>query len=737
MSARQGYALGVDLGTTYTCAAVADRSGPARVAQLSGTSQTIPSVVSVSDGSVLAGEAAERRLVSHPADTAREFKRRFGDPAPIVLGGETFGADVLSGHLLAEVIERVQRNEGGGPATVALAHPAAWGPFRLDLLRDAATHAGVDDVVLVPEPVAAAVANSDRVERGSLVAVYDLGGGTFDAAVVRCDDDWSVVGTPEGVERLGGIDFDQAILAHVDAALDGQVYALDTSDPDARSALMQLRAECQAAKEHLSQDTDVDIPVSLPNLRTSVRLTRSEFEGMVQPRLADSLAVFDRVVASAGASWDDISAVLLVGGSSNIPVVRQLVAEHPGRPVVTATNPHMAIAVGTAAVAAERLAATAPVSGTVPAAVPPGTSAPPPPPGPSEPVAPTSGSSRRSWALIGGGIGVAILAIAGIVLFTGGDDAAAPVDSGTATTVAEPAASDPVDTEPAISEPATSDPVETDPPTTEPAPPPLSASITLCGPGDPSVVATLELGGEPVSVGDDGVASLPGATVDPCVVDLGARTPDASLAIPASPTSAASFGQVMAVAAADGGAVLNRATANVVDCPFLTGPLAVNQAGVAFTIVGGTVERIRTEGDSCSQQDNSSLVGIAATAVGVASDDQIALGGDVDGSIEVWVFDGQENRVVLGGSGAAVPDGFGSVDALVRCDDAWCVVDLSRGVLHVVALDGTYTGAAPLAGTQLDGAARVVSSGTSAAGPAIVTAEAGDGSRSIIRLSLG
>ena len=92
---------------------------------------------------------------------------------------------------------------------------------------------------------------------------------------------------------------------------------------------------------------------------------------------------------------------------------------------------------------------------------------------------------------------------------------------------------------------------------------------------------------------------------------------------------------------------------------------------------------------------------------------------------------------MLGGSGAPVPEDFGSVDALVRCGDAWCVVDLARGVLHVVGLDGTYTGAAPLAGTPLEGATRVVSSGTSATGPAIVTAEAGDGSRSIVRLSLG
>ncbi len=369
------YALGVDLGTTYTCAAIAD-DGPPRVVQLTGTSQTIPSVVSKTDNGMLAGEAAERRLTTHPAATAREFKRRFGDPAPMVLDGQAFGADALTAELLGEVIRRVRTVEGEPPSIVALAHPASWGPFRLDLLRSAATQAGVTDVQLVSEPVAAAVANRDRMPDGSLVAVYDLGGGTFDAAVVRCEGDWSVVGTPEGVERLGGIDFDQAILAHVDAALDGQVFMLDSSEPDARSALMQLRAECQAAKEHLSQDTDVEIPVSLPNLRTSVRLTRAEFESMVRPRLADSLSVLDRVVASAGASWDDIAGVLLVGGSSNIPAVGQLVGEHTGRPVISATNPHLAIALGTAAIAQHGIARTEPVSSLPPTSSDSSTSAP-------------------------------------------------------------------------------------------------------------------------------------------------------------------------------------------------------------------------------------------------------------------------------------------------------------------------------------------------------------------------
>ncbi len=313
------YGLGVDLGTSSTVAAVR-RPGAeeARLVQLGSSSYSIPSVVAIgADGTLLAGEAAERRAATNPTSAVREFKRRFGDPAPIVVEGQVFTPDALMAAQLADVLERVERSEGTRPARLVLTHPAAWGPFRLEAMRSMAGASGVADAVLVPEPVAAAVANRDRLADGAMVAVYDLGGGTFDAAVVRCsgaEDTWSVVGTPEGVERLGGADIDQAVLGHVDAVLGGQVFTADAAAPDTRSALLRLRAACKDAKEQLSEDTDVEIPVELPGVQTRVRLTRTELETMIRPRLADSLAVLDRVVSSAGAPWDDIDAVLLGGG---------------------------------------------------------------------------------------------------------------------------------------------------------------------------------------------------------------------------------------------------------------------------------------------------------------------------------------------------------------------------------------------------------------------------------------
>src|SRR5690606_18332577 len=143
-----------------------------------------------------------------------------------------YPADVLVAHLLRAVVARVAEREGGGPDGVALTHPANWGAYKLDFFRQAIDRAGLGDVpvTLLSEPEAAALhyAASERVPPGAVVAVYDLGGGTFDAAVLRRRDEhgFEMVGRPEGIERLGGVDFDAGVFAHVDAALDGAVSAL-------------------------------------------------------------------------------------------------------------------------------------------------------------------------------------------------------------------------------------------------------------------------------------------------------------------------------------------------------------------------------------------------------------------------------------------------------------------------------------------------------------------------------
>jgi molecular chaperone DnaK len=372
------YALGIDLGTTFTAAATW-RDGRAEIAALGSRAAAIPSVVLLrQDETFLTGETANRRALTEPGRVAREFKRRLGDPTPILLGGAPYSAEALTSRLLRSVIDEVSTREGGQPGSICVCHPANWGPYKTDLLRQAVRLASLDQpVAFVTEPEAAAVfyAQQQRIEPGALVAVYDLGGGTFDAAVLRkTRAGFEILGQPEGIERLGGIDFDAAVFNHVSRALGGKLQELDEDEPAAIAAVARLREECTDAKEALSSDTDVTIPVLLPNVSTEVRLTRAELESMVRPALYDTIEALKRALRSAGVRPEDLHSVLLVGGSSRMPIVSQLVGAELGRPVAVDAHPKHAVALGAAWVA------SAPVAGApavAPPAAPPPVTAPP------------------------------------------------------------------------------------------------------------------------------------------------------------------------------------------------------------------------------------------------------------------------------------------------------------------------------------------------------------------------
>ena len=347
-----GYQLGIDLGTTYTAAATC-RDGRAVIAPLGARAAAVPSVLFCGqDGTVLTGDAANRRAVLEADRVAREFKRRIGDPTPLVVGGVPHSAEALAAKLLRWVVDRVSEAEGGPPERLAITHPASWGPYKREAFAQAVRMAGLGEVMMLTEPEAAAIsyASAERVDVGRTVAVYDLGGGTFDAVVLRkAHDGFDLLGTPEGIERLGGIDFDETVFVHVRQALDARALdQLDPDDPLVLEAVARLRRECVDAKEALSSDTDTSIPVLLPDLRTQVRLVRGEFEEMIRPVVAETIAALRRALQSAHLEPEDLHAVLLVGGSSRIPLVAQMVSAELGRPVALDAHPKHATALGAA-----------------------------------------------------------------------------------------------------------------------------------------------------------------------------------------------------------------------------------------------------------------------------------------------------------------------------------------------------------------------------------------------------
>ncbi len=449
-----GYRLGIDLGTTYTAAALC-RDGRAEMLALGDRSPVIPSVVAIrEDGTVLTGEAAERRVAIEPDRVAREFKRRFGDPAPMLLGGAPYGAEVLQAHLLRAVVDKATEREGEPPERIALTHPANWGPYKLELVDQVIALAGLDptEVDLLTEPEAAAIhyASQQRVEPGALVAVYDLGGGTFDAAVLRrTATGYEIAGPPSGIERLGGIDLDAAVFAFVQGQLDDGAE-VDPDDPDALAALASLRRDCVAGKEALAADTDTEIVAMLPGVHERIRLTRAEFEDMARPSIEQTVVALQRAIVAAELQPSDLTSVLLVGGSSRIPLVAQAVGNAIGRPVAVDTHPKYAVALGAALAGEEHVeeaVIATPEVVPVPVILPPppayastasvsppsapAVQAPPVPPAAPPPAAPDPTSAgrqeppkKRKGVLIGVVAVLALIAaVAGFSLFGGSADA--------------------------------------------------------------------------------------------------------------------------------------------------------------------------------------------------------------------------------------------------------------------------------------------------------------------------
>jgi molecular chaperone DnaK len=342
------YGLGIDLGTTHTAAAVLT-GGRVESVRLGTRRMEIPSAVfAAEDGAILVGEAAERRGQDEPARLAREFKRRMGDTVPIIAGGVPFSAQALTAKLLRHVLDSVARQQGGPPSDVALTYPAHWGQYKRERLDEAIRLADIGPVQLLTEPEAVARrhARARRIEPGQTVVVYDLGGGTFDVAVLRrVGDGFELLGDPEGVDQLGGADFDEAVFAHMLAAIDGGV---DHGNPETAPALARLRRDCVEAKESLSFDTEVTVPVAVPGRYARVRLSRTEFEAMIAPSVQDTVEATRRALRSAGVSAGELTAVLMAGGSSRIPMIARVLGEQFGGRVGADSHPEHSVAIGAA-----------------------------------------------------------------------------------------------------------------------------------------------------------------------------------------------------------------------------------------------------------------------------------------------------------------------------------------------------------------------------------------------------
>ena len=356
--------LAIDFGTSYTVAAARVEGRAPEIVEIAGE-RRMPSVVMVDpQGDVFVGRTAEDLSVTHPGSTLRALKNRLGDQTPAILGGRPHQVVTLVAALLREVYDHVVEQFGSEPTEVRLTHPATWNQPRLNRLIEAAAKAGLPNPLLVPEPVAAALSYAADVgiESGRPIVVYDLGGGTFDSAVVTArNGGFTVVGRPGGDQHIGGELFDELIVNHIGSQLEPDAWeAIQVGeDPLWRQIGAAIRNEARKAKEALSSHPYVNVLVPLPAGLRQVRLTRDEFHDMVRPYIAETVATLQRCITEAGVQPGDLAGISLVGGSSRSPIVEEMVrAAFPMVPISRRGDPKATVAAG--ATLADRPSASTP-----------------------------------------------------------------------------------------------------------------------------------------------------------------------------------------------------------------------------------------------------------------------------------------------------------------------------------------------------------------------------------------
>ncbi|MFG3706140.1 Hsp70 family protein [Micromonospora sp. NPDC047670] len=348
------YVLGIDIGSTNTAATVARRHGatwsrPEGV-PLDAGSVTVPSVLHVTaDGTLTVGEPA----ADDGARTARGFVRRVGDDVPLMLAGEPCPPQTLTAVLATWVVERVLAREGEPAEAVVLSHPAGWGRHRRELLHTALRELGLGTVTLLPRTVTVAESHAARGFPGSAAVVYALGGSSFEAALVRRNPrgTYETFGFPQGLEWIGGVDFDEALAEHVRAALGREPGG--TGPRQAHVTLRGLLPECERAKRELTVGTQTDVLLTLPTGPARVPVSRVQFEDLIRPAVQATVDLLLRTVHSGQIAPAQLDGVLLAGGSTRIPLVAEMLAAALPVPVEVEPDPQLTAATGAALAACQ------------------------------------------------------------------------------------------------------------------------------------------------------------------------------------------------------------------------------------------------------------------------------------------------------------------------------------------------------------------------------------------------
>ena len=342
--------IGIDLGTTNSCVSVLEGGSSTVIANKEGE-RTTPSVVAFKDGEIIVGAAAKRQVVTNP-DTVSSVKRLMGTSEKVKANGKEYTPEEISAMILSNLKETAESYLGEKVTKAVITVPAYFNDSQRQATKNAGKIAGLEVERIINEPTAAALAYGlDKQDHTEQILVYDLGGGTFDVSILEIGDGVFEVKSTSGNNKLGGDDFDHRIVDFLVETFKKENGVDLTTDS---MAMQRLKDAAEKAKKDLSGMTSTQI--SLPflsqgesgPLHLEVNLTRAKFEELVDDLVESTLDPVRKALSDANLKASDIDKVLLVGGSTRIPKVQELVKKELGKEPSKGVNPDEVVSMGAA-----------------------------------------------------------------------------------------------------------------------------------------------------------------------------------------------------------------------------------------------------------------------------------------------------------------------------------------------------------------------------------------------------
>jgi len=338
--------IGIDLGTTNSCVSIYEGGEPKVIVNADGD-RTTPSVVAFKKGDTLVGKTAKNQAIVNP-DTISSIKRLMGTNKKVKANGKEYTPEEISAMILGDLKKTAEAYLGEKVTSAVITVPAYFNDAQRQATKNAGKIAGLNVERIINEPTAAALAYGlDKQEQNQTILVYDLGGGTFDVSILELGDGVFEVKSTSGNNKLGGDDFDNKL---VDYIIEDIKKEYDTDLSDNKMALQRIKEEAEKVKKTLSNvtSTEISLPFITAEINYESTITRAKFEELVDDLVTSTLDPVRKALKDAKLKASDIDKVILVGGSTRIPKVQEVVKKELGKEPSKEVNPDEVVAMGAA-----------------------------------------------------------------------------------------------------------------------------------------------------------------------------------------------------------------------------------------------------------------------------------------------------------------------------------------------------------------------------------------------------